>query len=171
MNASDGSFFDRFPSANRPRQVIVALQELGPVGAAFEKFAQAILAGGRLPPALRELAILRVAFQRGSSYVYGGHALIAQDVGLRFPPSDGRWGSLETIAVEATDRLLAGTFDDATRLRTIRALGRRRAVELAVVVGQYTLLSMVVSLLDLSPEPGSPTTPLVWPGPTPGSAR
>lgn len=166
--------FEKFPSLRDcvPARLVATFEELGPIGARFGDFAQSILTDGQLPATVRELVVLWVAWRTGCAYVWGGHRLIAHDVGLRFPADDEVWDDEEALALSVANQLIDGTLDPRTRRRAVRRWGRPGLVELAAIVGQYELISMVVAAAALEPEPGTLALPAAWPGPVgPGCVR
>jgi 4-carboxymuconolactone decarboxylase len=121
-----------------------------------------------LDPVLRELVILAVAKETGSTYEWTHHVADAERLGVR-PETLERLvsGELEKDpgpigAAVRFARLIAGglevdagTFDELTR-----ELGARGTYELATLVAFYVMLSRLIGALGVPLEEGvSPRTP------------
>ena len=158
-----------FPSLDGrgPTQLRDAMTALGPPGAAWLRYAHALMTDGRLRPSLRELVILRVAWLHRSAYVWGGHVLIGGDVGLVMDPAVA-WAAEERLAIAVVDQLLeSGRLGDPTRALAIRQWDPNELLELVMVIGQYQTLSLAGRVLQFRAEPGCPSLPSSWPGPRP----
>jgi alkylhydroperoxidase family enzyme len=147
-----------------PVQLINAVSIAGPPASKLLQFAKSIMTEGRLAPAVRELVILRVAWVLSCSYVWGGHALIAEEVELRFPAPREGWPPEHAAALALADELLAEHASDRSRAWATDVLGADGLVEVALLVGLYSLISTVVLATGLEREPGTPPLPAVWPG-------
>lgn len=160
---------ERFPTPPgldlpQPRALMSVLSAIGPIAAPWSKFARALINEGVLAPALRELAILRVAWRQRCAYEWDAHLAIARHCGvdnsvLALVKSEGTGleaQPVERLLVSAVDELLGeGTISVATRMALEVALGHAAIVELTMLVGQYALLSMVCKTFELSSEVGS----------------
>ncbi len=133
---------------------------------AFLVFNSFLLRRGELPLRLRELAIMRVAHARRSSFFWGEHFKVATGGGV--PEADlaalarGNEGfdGDDLLVLEATDELLAdGRVHDATWDRLHAALGTHQAMELIFVVGTYAMLAAGFETWGLAPPPGSVDLP------------
>lgn len=168
MTAGEG-LEGAFPSleGRGPKQLREAMTALGPPGAAWLRYAHALMTDGRLRPSLRELVILRVAWLHRSAYVWGGHVLIGGDVGLVMDPA-APWDADERLALAVVDQLIeSGRLGEATLERAIRQWDRHGLLELVMVIGQYQTLSLASQVLQFRAEPGCPSLPSAWPGPRP----
>ncbi len=133
----------------------------------WSRFANALLTDGRIPPAMRELAILRTASRCGSDYIIGPHLQIGRHLGLTGgevalalappePPAEIETGSPAQVVIAATDQMLeCGDIDDGVRRYLENAVGRGLVTELAMVVGQYVMVAFICKTARLDPEPVS----------------
>lgn len=149
-----------------PTALLKCLEQV-PAGIAssWTRYANAILTEGRIPPALRELAILRTAAHCRTAYVLGPHKLIGRHVGLGerdielVIDLDCVGGDFvdEPVAgaiLSATDWLLgAGDIEGSARSTLAERLGPGSETELAMVVGQYVTVSLICRVNRLKPEP------------------
>ncbi len=138
------------------------------LGAAWMTFTE-LLAGARstLDPALRELAILRVAWRTGSVYEWKQHTRIALGTGLTnaqlhaLPdgPVAALWTPLERSVLEAVDQIIdTSRVEDATWRALASSLGPPQLLELTFVIGGYLCFAVVANSVGLEPDP--PTEPV-----------
>jgi 4-carboxymuconolactone decarboxylase len=138
------------------------------LGAAWMSFTD-FLAGQRstLDPALRELAILRVAWQTRSAYEWKQHTRIGLGTGLTsaqlhaFPegPVADVWTPLERSVLEAVDQMVARSgVEDATWRALASSLEPPQLLELSFVIGGYLCFAVVANSVRLEPDP--PTEPV-----------
>ncbi|KUI41536.1 carboxymuconolactone decarboxylase [Mycobacterium sp. IS-1590] len=125
-----------------------------------------LLQRGELPLRLRELAVLRLAHARRSSFFWGEHVKIAKAGGMsdddiaRITRGNAEFDGVDRLVLETTDELLArgrATADAWQRL--VDELGTHQAMELIFVVGTYAMLAMACDTWQLAPPPGSATLP------------
>lgn len=120
----------------------------------------AILYDGKLDPRAREMAILRVGHLAGCDYEIAQHEAIGRDVGLcDHDFAAAATGDATGLGEEARLALLwaeeaAATGSASPDLveRTIRQLGARCAVELAVIVGYYRMLAIFLKSFEIPIE-------------------
>ena len=125
----------------------------------FLRFGGAVLGQLALDPALRELAILRVAQMADAEYEWVQHVPIARQLGV----SDAQIDALER------EELDADAFSDAERAvlaftaavvrgprvedtlfgELTRHLPAREIVELLLTIGDYLMLARVMTVLEL----------------------
>jgi hypothetical protein len=132
----------------------------------WTRFANALLTAGRIPPAMRELAILRTASRCESDYIIGPHRMIgrhlglsAAEIALALAPAEPLVeidpGSAAEVVIAAIDQMLAwGDVDDRIRAGLKRTVGGDHVTELAMLVGQYILVGLICKTSRLEPEPG-----------------
>jgi len=130
----------------------------------FLAFNRVLLFTPALPPRLRELMVLRVAWRTRSTYEWVQHVRLAQGCGItpdevdaiaRGADTDATWTPLEADLLAATNELIDGyRVDDATWARLAEQLDERQLVEVVFVVGTYTCLAMAFNSfgLELDPE-------------------
>jgi 4-carboxymuconolactone decarboxylase len=121
------------------------------VGHALQELGTAIRFRTKLPPRIRELAILVVAQATGSGYEQASHELIGRDAGLTEPELDAlRAGENPKFADEqesaaylaARALTVTGDLDDQEYAAAIAALGAGGLVELSTLVGYYATLAL-----------------------------
>jgi 4-carboxymuconolactone decarboxylase len=133
------------------------------LGAAWMTFTE-FLAGERstLDPALRELAILRVAWRTGSVYEWKQHTRIGLGTGLTnaqlhaLPdgPVAALWTPLERNVLEAVDQIIdASRVEDATWQALASSLEAPQLLELTFVIGGYLCFAVVANSVRLEPDP------------------
>jgi 4-carboxymuconolactone decarboxylase len=119
---------------------------------------------GRLDGRLRELVTMTVAAHWRASYEWWAHSRAAVGEGLPEDAcesiADGRgWGaehSPERIVTRAALALLrTGTLDDADYQEALSLLGEEGIVELALLVGYYTLVSFTVNVFQVEAPGGA----------------
>lgn len=125
-----------------------------------------LLQRGELSLRLRELAVLRLAHVRRSSFFWGEHVKVAKAGGLsdddiaRITRGNTEFDGADRLVLEATDELLAdGRATPVTWRRLVDELGTHQAMELIFVVGTYAMLAMACDTWQLTPPPGSASLP------------
>lgn len=125
-----------------------------------------LLQRGELSLRLRELAVLRLAHARRSSFFWGEHVKVAKAGGLsdddiaRITRGNTEFDGVDRLVLEATDELLAdGRAAPDTWRRLADELGTHQAMELIFVVGTYAMLAMACDTWQLTPPPGSASLP------------
>lgn len=125
----------------------------------FLRFGGAVLGRLDLDPALRELAILRVAQVAEAEYEWVQHVPIARGVGI----SEEQIAALEREELEAScfsdleravlvfagDVVRGPRVDDALFESLRRHLEPREIVELLLTIGDYLMLARVMTVLEL----------------------
>jgi 4-carboxymuconolactone decarboxylase len=133
------------------------------LGAAWMSFTE-FLVGERstLDPALRELAILRVAWKTGSAYEWKQHTRIGLGTGLTTAQlhalPDGAaaavWTPVERSVLNAVDQIIDDSrVDDATWHALAAALEPPQLLELTFVIGGYLCFAVVANSVRLEPDP------------------
>ncbi len=121
----------------------------------------ALVGGDGLDPRLRELAILRVAWGRRSTYEWTQHWHIATALGvdgadlaaLRGDPS--RLGPLEQALVRAADEVTASGQVSAPTLATLRrSLDEREVLLLVAVLAAWSMVAIVLETFGVPLEDG-----------------
>ena len=137
------------------------------LGDAVQRLGESVRFETSLHPVLRELAILTVASVWKSSYEWWGHERIARSAGLNEkvlmqlkkgePPEFE--APKESIVYEFTRELL-GTREISDHLydTAVAALGESAVVELVILIGYYTLVSMTLNVFKV-PVPSGETPP------------
>lgn len=133
------------------------------LGAAWMSFTE-FLAGQQstLDPALRELAILRVAWKTGSRYEWKQHTRIGRATGLTtgqlYALADGPtaavWTPVERSILEAVDQIVDDSqVADATWQALAAFLEPPQLLELTFVIGGYLCFAVVANSVRLEPDP------------------
>jgi alkylhydroperoxidase family enzyme len=112
--------------------------------------ATGLLMKGALPPRVREIAILRVAWRSGSVYEWGQHVRIGLDSGLTQEEIDSlatdspasTFDDAEALTVTVADELCQ-TVDltDATWDAALAEWGEQDLMELIFLIGNYRMLA------------------------------
>ncbi|MET0827501.1 MAG: carboxymuconolactone decarboxylase family protein, partial [Acidimicrobiales bacterium] len=112
--------------------------------------ATGLLMKGALPPRVREIVILRVAWRTGSSYEWGQHVRIGLDSGLvegeidalATESAEGSWSDADRLAITVTDELCAtDDLTDGTWEAALAQWGEQALMELIFLVGNYRMLA------------------------------
>ena len=129
----------------------------------FLGFARAINSQGALTRKDSELLALRAAWNCQSEFEWGHHKVYAFDAGfseediarIAVGPSAGEWPDKERTLLLAADELHAGqNISDEVWATLATEYSDKQLVEILFVVGQYTMLSMVVNAAGVELEPG-----------------
>ncbi len=131
------------------------LAHTGGTLAPWTEVIHSLLTGRELPPALRELAILRVGHRLDCAYEYEQHVGLARKVGLTeeaiaavctAAPDPAALGSDGRAIVELVDQLLAtGHVDDHAFAAVQSILGDDSTVTLLLVIGCYVTTAYVLN--------------------------
>ena len=129
------------------------------LGEAAQRLGEAVRFESALPPRLRELAILTVAAKWQAQYEWWAHEKIARQEGL----DKGVIGSLKArTRPDFEDSAEAGVYDFAREVvdqhrvsdrhyrEAVKCLGEAGVVDLAVLLGYYTLVSMTLNVFEVS---------------------
>ena len=112
--------------------------------------ATGLLVKGNLPPRVREIVILRVAWRAGSNYEWGQHVRIGLDSGLdeaeiaalAAEAAESTWSDADRLAISVTDELCAeDDLTDATWDAALAQWGEQDLMELIFLVGNYRMLA------------------------------
>lgn len=151
----------RVEKTNGDYNVFGTLARLGSIFPAQAIFLSEVLKRGRLARVEKEQVILRTAWRLGAVYEYGHHYLRARQFGL----TDAAIAAATTedaadhatrigAFLAATDELLAThTLSDEAFARVLRYASQDELVELSVLVGQYSMVSMVLNTASVQLEP------------------
>ena len=147
------------PSGETAETIAVMAHSPALVGP-FLGWAMALHTNGVLSPRLHEIVALRVAHNCGSTYEWDEHVRWARQAGLTdaeiasIADADPQWSGAEAVVIAAVDELhLNQNLDDDTLGLLTEALGEASVVELILVAGQYTMLSMLASATGSARRP------------------
>lgn len=137
---------------------IATLVQHPDLAGAYLPFSAYLLTGSTLPPALRELAILRVAHRADCAYEWTHHVPMGRSAGL----TDAEIETARTgDTADELHRLLLSAVDDLYDHTTIsepmwqglaRFLERRQLMDLVFTVGGYLTLAMGLNSFEVAPE-------------------
>ncbi|GHC96805.1 carboxymuconolactone decarboxylase [Streptomyces violarus] len=129
----------------------------------FMPFGGQLLLRGRLPEELRELLILRTAWNTGSRYEWGRHLPLARAAGVtdadidritEGPEAPG-WTDLQRHLIRAADELNhEATMSDATWEALAEHFGDAELIEIAMLVGQYHMVAFFLNATGVELDPG-----------------
>jgi alkylhydroperoxidase family enzyme len=123
------------------------------------------------PLRLRELIILKVAWERRTQYAWGQHRRIGRDAAgldeadfeaIRSGGEGLGWSSLERLAVRAAGELCAtNRISDATWNGLAAELPQTTLMELIYLIGQYELNCWMFNAIrtEIDPELADPALP------------
>ena len=112
----------------------------------------------KLDPAIRETAILTTAKELGNSYEWAQHEPVAKQVGVReeviesILSGKGPMGlpAKEGIFIQGSKELVKdATLSKATYQALDHLLGTELTIDFIVTVGYYSMLSRIISALDV----------------------
>ncbi|MER7482734.1 carboxymuconolactone decarboxylase family protein [Streptomyces sp. NPDC126510] len=133
----------------------------------FLPFGGQLLGSGRLPGEVRELLILRTAWNTGARYEWGRHLPLARAAGVtdadihrvgEGPEAPG-WADLQRHLIRAADELHGdATMSDATWECLAEHFGDAELIEIVMLVGQYQMVAFFLNATGVELEPGFPAT-------------
>lgn len=99
-----------------------------------------------LPVRVRELAIMRVAWRRGSKYEWASHVLIGRKAGVTEDEIEEVRTGADTLLNRAVDELDADSgLSDATYAALAADLDEHQLMDLVFTIGAYTMLTMALN--------------------------
>jgi alkylhydroperoxidase family enzyme len=129
---------------------------------AFMEFNRHLLYESSLDERLRELVVLRIAWQLRSEYEWGQHVPVAIECGMsdeeigritEGPDAPG-WSDFDAAALRAADGLLSeGQIDDASWATLAASLDDPAMLDLVFTVGGYATIAMVFNASGLPLDP------------------
>jgi alkylhydroperoxidase family enzyme len=142
------------PPPGRPLPILPVIAHQSRLLGPFLTWASAIALDGVLSRRQSELLALRTAHNCGSAFEWQHHAVFARAVGVteaemariaEGPDAPG-WDRDEADLLRAADELhRSATIGDRTWDRLVEGHGPAELVEIVLVVGQYTMLSMLAN--------------------------
>jgi 4-carboxymuconolactone decarboxylase len=128
----------------------------------FMRLGNSLLFHGVLPPALRELAVLRVAQMTGASYEWAHHVPIARQVGVKEEQIAALKGWHTSPLFDKRERATLRYLESVTSavavpdevFREVRThLSEAEVVELTLVAGYWGLVARLLVALEIDLEP------------------
>ncbi len=156
------------PLAGSQLAILRTLAHDEPLLAPFLGWAAALAGRGALPRRTSELLALRAAWNCRSAYEWGHHVEYARAAGLSEAeialvpsgPSAAGWSAGDRALLAAGDELHARQqLTDATWSALRAAWSDAQLVEIPLVVGHYTMLSMLANATGVPLEAGLPALP------------
>jgi 4-carboxymuconolactone decarboxylase len=150
--------FDTFKDEGRqPSDIFRALANVPGLMMAHRALPLALRGGENCPPALRELAVLRLAQLVGSAYEWGAHRPMALAAGVTADQAGAlaAWresvlfGPAERLVLTATEAIHEMAVTDVLFGELEEALGQAGAMELIVVVSQYEAVARIIQALGV----------------------
>jgi 4-carboxymuconolactone decarboxylase len=152
----------------RPLNILAVLAHQPRLLAPFLGWASALALDGVLSRRDHELLALRTAWRCGSDFEWGHHVVYARAAGLEEEeiarvaagPGAPGWSEDDATLLRAADELHdRASVSDATWSALAARYAPPELVEIPLVVGQYTMLSMVANTADVPLEPGHEPLP------------
>ncbi|MBA7666350.1 hypothetical protein ES703_74429 [subsurface metagenome] len=128
------------------------------------RLGNSIIGRTKLPPKLREIAILRVARLTGSEYEWAQHAPLALEVGVSQRQLDSVWdwknssefSNEERALLQYTDEVAQKvTVTDQTFNRLKNFFDEQAIVELTMTIGYYEMIARLLVPLQVEVDEGS----------------
>jgi alkylhydroperoxidase family enzyme len=148
-----------------------------PVADIFARLVQAVVLEGSLDPGLREMAIMRAAWIRGSAYEWASHYGISSRIGMsddkivaiRSGPTAPGLDSRERAVLALVDEIVTNGFASSEALTAARdAAGSDSAyLELLLIPGGYSALASILDALQVPLDDPSVSWPPDGLSPTP----
>jgi len=155
--------------AMRPLHLGATLVHNRPVRAGIQAMAGIFFDPEQLDPRLRELIVLRMAWDTQSQYEWGQHVVAARAAGIpeeeivlvTRPVDDGSWTDLERVALRMVDDLHADDcVGDATWSALASLVDEHQAIAMVGLASCYRMVAGVLNSLGIQPEPGLPRWPV-----------
>jgi 4-carboxymuconolactone decarboxylase len=150
-------------AAPRPLNILMTIAHQGRLLGPFLGFAAALATQGMLPRRESELLALRAAWNCQSAFEWGHHVLYARAAGISndsiaaiaHGPEADSWSDSDRTLLQAADELHhAKNISDETWSQLSEHWDSGQIVEIAFVVGNYTMLSMLANATQVPVEPG-----------------
>jgi alkylhydroperoxidase family enzyme len=142
------------PGHKLPPNNVLGLLAVHPgLARAFLTFNKHLLSS-TLPPRIRELAILRIAWRRQGTYEWVQHVRIARKAGVTDEEIAGIRAGDATLITRAVDELEADScLSDPTYAELAAELDDRQLMDLIFTVGAYAMLAMALRTFEVELEP------------------
>ena len=130
---------------------------------AYKPFGLYTMALSSVPPKLRELAILRVAYLSKSDYEWGQHLQISREIGItnaeiarvKEGAAAPGWEKLESATISMVDQIkYSSDVDDAIYSTLIQGIGENALVELINTIGNYAMIATLLNILGVPLDSG-----------------
>lgn len=128
----------------------------------FMRLGNALLFKGALDDVLREIVILRVGHQTGSSYEVHQHKIVGRNCGMTEAQIDAVptgadsdvFDARQKLAIRVTDEVLADVrMSEATWAEAEKTFSERELTELLLVIGFYNMIAGLLENFQVEIEP------------------
>lgn len=122
---------------------------------AFLTFSTQLVYRGGLPPKLRELTTLRVAWRYGCRYEWAHHVLMARQQGVTDEELTEVREGAPTLVNRAVDELCGSArLSDEVYAELARDLDEQQLMDFVFTVGAYAMQAMVYNTFGVEPDEG-----------------
>lgn len=137
------------------------------MGNVVQRLGESIRYEGALTDRQREIAILASAARWRADYEWWAHARIARKCGVSDAIIEALRQRRQPVFEDATEAIVHdvarsaldhGSVPDLLYRRAVQALGNERLVEIVVLVGYYTLISLTLNVFEV-PLPAGEASP------------
>jgi 4-carboxymuconolactone decarboxylase len=156
------------PHRDDPLQILTVMAHQPRLLGPFIEWASALVLAAALPRRDHELLALRTAWRCRSDFEWGHHVVYARAAGLTDAeiarvvagPDAAGWSAHDAALLRAADELHDAHDVTEPTWAALRAVfDDGQLVEVAFVVGQYTMLSMLANMAGVPLEDGYPALP------------
>jgi len=128
----------------------------------FLDFNLHLLTTSTLPVRLRQIAILRVAWEKRVRYMWASHIRMSLSLGLtgadieavKSGAASPHWSDFERVIIRVTDQSLAQSdLDDELWDAVSTGFNRQQIMDLLFTIGAYVLLALVFNATRIQREP------------------
>lgn len=131
-------------------------------------FGTHILRQNLLGERLRELVVLRVAWNSNCAYEWGQHARLSGRIGIpeaviarvAAGPDDAGWLPVEAAIIRSVDEMMSRwSVSDDTYGQLVEHLSAEQLIDHVFLVGEFILVALVLNVFRIEPDPGLPVMP------------
>jgi alkylhydroperoxidase family enzyme len=149
----------------RPANLAATIGQNRVVFEGVSSFASALNKGTEIDLELRELAILRMAWNTQCEYEFGQHLIIGRSVGLTDdqmrrvtrPLGIGGWSEVQAAVLQMTDDLYAtDSVSDESWLELTRSFTHAQIIELLALVAVYRMMAGLMNACAVPLDEGVP---------------
>lgn len=159
-SAGPGAFISEEGGMRGPFHPLVYVPKMGNV---VQRLGECIRYEGALSDRQREIAILVSAARWRADYEWVAHARIARECGVPEAIIDALRQRRQPVFDDATEAVVYdvarsaldhGSVPDLLYRRAVESLGNERVVEIVILVGYYTLISLTLNVFEIAPPAG-----------------
>ena len=136
--------------------------------ASWIPFGTHILRGNTLGERLRELVVLRVAWNARSAYEWGQHAGLSRRLGIpevditrvAGPLDPATWTPLEGALLSGVDQMMRVQSIEAETYSMLAShLNEAQLIDYVFLVGEFILVALALNVFQIARDPGLPEFP------------